>query len=630
MFRRNRTQLPFPATPEVDPLAAHRAIHQKVKLAGSVAGVESCELVTGGTEIIVGSAITCDLVVLDPLAPRRAFRLVHTKEHAAPHLPCDTCWVVEPYPGARVYLNRALAEKREEVRLGDTLALGCHQLRFSAAGGDARDRKANVRVDDLCRELIRTGAVPPGYLNGRPNRRDRARTRRAWKYGAVIASLLLVCFFLFRRPEDLFEAIQPPIEVTLGDHVAVPAGESMTALSEVERKTFDAPGSPAPSDLAPAEAPALADMTAEAIVKSTPTASEPPSPPELRRTVTDAGPVLQTVANIEINDTPVRLKQARQKLGQSAPIPRRYTRDEAARLTEAAELGVVRASVTRAGMASAASTKYADQLSRQPRQKPRMNLDAQRADVLAALQPSKTELTDYKGQKIPVARIPTKLETLAITGAELKRGIEIDGNVSQEEMAMSFKTGRFRVHGPGNPPEADPATYCYVSKTRVAGKDNLYISFVCMDPNLSQLVTNWATGTAKLAMDDSVEVFVDIDGNRVDYHQIIVNAKGEYFAQACPNGDRGINGEGLPWNVKPTIKTTINRDAGRWVCEILIPYDAFPSVPAKGTKVPVNFCRNFRGQGADQATHLQNWFSVYEGGSTNYHHPRLFGVLEWP
>lgn len=630
MFRKTkRNSLSFPPTPPSDPLAAGHVYHQKVKLVGWVAGVRACELLTEGVEIVVGSAITCDLVVLDPLSPRKAFKLVHTKDHAGGHQKCDESWVIEPAAGSRVYLNRTLA-RREPIRPGDTIALGCHRFEFTAADTGARDSKGNVRVDDLCRDLIRGGTIPSGYLNASPTWRDRLRTRRAGLVGAVIAALLLACFFLFRNSEDLFESIQPPLEITmLSDQAVVPAGESMTSLSKVQRKSFDAPADPQPSDLQPTEAPKLEDMTADTI-QNTPSPAAPPPPADLDRTVEDAGPIVRTVANIEINDTPVRLKQERQKLGQTAPVQRKYTREQAERLTEAAEMGVVRARLTRADMASAASTKYADQLSRRPGTKPNIDLSAQRADVLAALQPTKTQFVDYKGQRIPVARVPSKLEALAVTGGDPKRGVEIDGNVTDEESAMSFKTGRFRIHGPGTPPEADPATYCFVSKAQVNGKDYLYISFVCTDPNLAQLVTNWATGSAKLAMDDSIEVFIDIDGNRVDYHQLIVNAKGEYFATACPNGDLGINGLGTAWNARPIIKTTINRDAGRWVCEVLIPYDAFPSVPAKGTKIPVNFCRNFRGQGANQDTHLQNWFSVYEGASTNYHHPRLFGLLEWP
>ncbi|MCC7192391.1 MAG: hypothetical protein IT444_06360 [Phycisphaeraceae bacterium] len=629
MFRnKKRTSLPFPAAPQVDPLAAVSDHHQKVKLVGKVAGVQSCELLTEGTEIIVGSAITCDLVVLDPLAPRKAFRLIHTKDHAGGYEKCDESWIIEPAAGSRVYLNHTLA-RREPIRFGDTISLGCHHFVFSTAEAGARDCKGNVRVDDLCRDLIRGGTIPTGYLNASPNWRDRIRTRRAGVFGAVIAALLLACFFLFRNSNDIFESIQPPLEVTINNQVLIPAGESMTSLAKVQRKSFNTPENPQPSDLQPTETPKIEELTADTI-RNASTPALPPPPSELDRTVEDAGPMLRAVANIEINDTPVVLKQERQKLGQTSPIQRKYTREQAEQIKQVADMGVVRASVTRADMASTASTKYANQLSRQPHEKPTLDLSAQRADVLAALQPTKTEFTDYKGQRIPIARIPSKLETLAVTGSEPKRGIEVDGSVTTEESAISFKTGRFRIHGPGTPPEANPATYCYVSKTQVSGKDYLYVAFVNSDPNLAQLITTRVTGSAQLCNDDSIEIFIDIDGNRTDYHQLIVNAKGEYFATACPNGDLGINGEGSPWNASPIIKTTINRDAAQWVCEVLIPYDAFPSVPAKGTKIPVNFCRNFRGQASNNPNYLQNWFSVWEGTSQNYHHPRLFGLLEWP
>ena len=74
----------------------------------------------------------------------------------------------------------------------------------------------------------------------------------------------------------------------------------------------------------------------------------------------------------------------------------------------------------------------------------------------------------------------------------------------------------------------DPPTYCYVGQATLEGKNHLYISFVCIDPDVRKIRADWngAWGNPpRVTWDDSVEIFLDVNGDRNDYHQMIVNTR---------------------------------------------------------------------------------------------------------
>ena len=45
------------------------ASEAKFRLAGKVAGIDACQLISDCDEVVVGSALNCDLIVTDPLVP---------------------------------------------------------------------------------------------------------------------------------------------------------------------------------------------------------------------------------------------------------------------------------------------------------------------------------------------------------------------------------------------------------------------------------------------------------------------------------------------------------------------------------------------------------------------------------
>jgi len=237
--------------------------------------------------------------------------------------------------------------------------------------------------------------------------------------------------------------------------------------------------------------------------------------------------------------------------------------------------------------------------------------------------------------------------------ARVAGGYTIDGEVTGEEMGISWKSSRFKIHGPGVPPDAEPPTHCYVGKGTIEGKPHLYIAYVCVDPNTDEIVDLYGkpeppapepdaskeSGGEKkppkpphrIECDDSIEIYLDTRGDRKSYYHMIVNTSGKQWSKQVADGDHSKDSRGEEWKVTPIIKTKINREAKRWTLEVLIPfeqlgYDKPGGEPQRGDDWAVNFTRNFRGQ--NNSGGYQSWFLIYEGG-VNYHRPDNFGIFKW-
>jgi len=316
----------------------------------------------------------------------------------------------------------------------------------------------------------------------------------------------------------------------------------------------------------------------------------------------------------------------------STPPLRRLSLSEAvqtpAQAGETAELHARAISLPTAGVVTRAAVRDVLAAIRKPTAEG-LNTDSPHAiEQLAAYKASPIGFESFKGMQVPVVRLSEQLQQLEPTGTA--DPISVDGVVSKSEMAISWKSGRFNTHAPGQPPPvADPPTYCFVGKTEINGKTHLYIAFTCVDPDISQLLARSGGGNAaELIRDDSVEIFLDTNNDRKDYFQIIANAKGGVWSGYYPRPayDGKAFTEVQPWDAHATVKAGVTRDPSQWTCEVVIPFDRLGGMPAKGTRWAVNFARNFRGQGADWQ--LQSWFAVYDK-QRNFHHPNLFGIFEW-
>jgi hypothetical protein len=149
-------------------------------------------------------------------------------------------------------------------------------------------------------------------------------------------------------------------------------------------------------------------------------------------------------------------------------------------------------------------------------------------------------------------------------------------------------------------------TECYVGRRA----DDLYIYFVCHN--------------AKPFVDDRVEVYLDVDHNQADYHQIMVFSDGQVKSIYHKKSPLGVN-RGGSWASQAGIK--INRQADTWTCEIRVPFTALAGIPKAGDSWGVNFGRDSRR--ADQehsvSCEKQSWFNV-----SYFHNASRFGVFTWP
>lgn len=588
----------------------------RVRLAGQVAGVESCELVADADEIMVGSGIDCDLVVPDPLIPAHAFLLRHVKSHGGTDCPCCCHWILKASPNARIYVNNTLSDD-ELLAYGDTISAGCHQLVFSKAENIKRNLRANVNVGDLCAGLLKESVPPPGFLRGSPERLYRFRINRAWCWAGALGLMALLVFIVTPRRE-FFEPIQPPLDVVmLAEEIRLPNPENIKSLKDINRQQIPMPAvQDHKPELTGKPNAAEETMTLKPEIMNTPPVELKPAVPE--RVVTDIGSLkpFELVTPSPEKMTAVTREPGR--LAESAPR-RRLTLAEAALPREMVGLAGFSAKASEKLPATAKQPMTQDlQKNIQAPDYKNVALDkAKTAALLAAFQPSPVKFETVGKYQIPVVRITEQLNKLEIKGSE---GIQLDGKVTTAETALAWKTGRLRMHAPGNPPpEGKPATYCYVGKTDYQGRPHLYVAFVCMDDNLDKLVFQ-----EKIFNGDSIEIFLDINSDRKDFHQLLVDPHGRCVTYYVPEpSNTHVH---YPWAVNPVVKTTINKDAGQWTSEVLVPFEQLGGVPAKGTRWYVNFTRNYRGQ--SQPWQVQSWFQIYTG-KLDYYVPSLFGVFEW-
>ena len=589
-----------------------------IELRGDVAGVDACRLQTNRGTFVVGSEAACDLVVRDPLVAARAFVIKDDSSGG---------WVLEAMPGVRVFVNMELA-KRIPLRLGDEITVGCHRFLFRGTAPAERPTRSEMSVDDVLGRLLTPPATPSGFVATLPSWGDRTRGRRAWGIGAVLAALILLPLLLPR--DQVFEAVRPPMEVVVAEREIALPPDSIRPLTSVQRKTIEAIEDPSkPAEIVPPTLEAVKEMTSE-LSASKLAAVQAPAP-VLDKTSPDAGPRLAALSVTPPSDQQVQVQREAQALARSAPV-RRLAVEESTQPVVVAELAKFEGKTDQAMAQTDVSTRHAQEVAR-TRSAPQPTAVTARTTTaadLAAFKPSPLKFEEYKGSRIPVARVAETLSETALP--EGTKGLVLDGKITENEAAIAWKSGRFKLHGPGNPPDADPATYCYVGSADHEGKKHLYIAFLCADPNTDQIVSNHrknSTGevdAAGIIGDDTLEIFLDVNNDRVDYNQLIVNAGGYYWAgyYATPTGM--LENRFKPWPVNVKIKTSINKAQNNWACEIMIPFDQLGGIPPKGSRWAVNFCRNFRGQKADHQ--LQTWFLVYDK-ARNYHHPDLFGIFQW-
>ena len=135
----------------------------------------------------------------------------------------------------------------------------------------------------------------------------------------------------------------------------------------------------------------------------------------------------------------------------------------------------------------------------------------------------------------------------------------------------------------------------------------LYLGMRCSDTQPRSLKADAKQHDGPVWMDDSVEVFLDVNHNRRTYFQLIANAIGTTFD--------GV-GRQAKWDCHWTAKTSVRDDC--WLVEMCIPFKSLAvSAPKPGDIWGVNFTRSLRGKKVSQLFCTRG----------NNHRPDLFGQM---
>lgn len=149
----------------------------------------------------------------------------------------------------------------------------------------------------------------------------------------------------------------------------------------------------------------------------------------------------------------------------------------------------------------------------------------------------------------------------------------------------------------------------------VASGDKLYFGLRCEEPLLEQMkLTVTHDGEGNIWTNDSVELFLDVEGAKTSYYQMVVNADGFTYIAA-----RGARQSGP---VRLVCKAGRWEQGGTrgWSAELVVPLaELGVAPPPAGTQWPFHCCRNRQ---PVKASYVWSWV-----GSSN-HNTQAYGSLE--
>jgi len=166
-----------------------------------------------------------------------------------------------------------------------------------------------------------------------------------------------------------------------------------------------------------------------------------------------------------------------------------------------------------------------------------------------------------------------------------------------------------------------------------------YLAWTMEDPDVH---AEMAERDARVFQEDSVELFVDPDGNERNYAQVIANARGTVMDQMVNKAPSAGGFESLSWTleglaVAVSVEGTANNSKDKdqqWVCEMAIPFASLASLagtagipPKPADQWRVNLCRNEhdRRSGEGQVVNTA-WSRTDKRG---FHAPNRFGRVHF-
>lgn len=191
------------------------------------------------------------------------------------------------------------------------------------------------------------------------------------------------------------------------------------------------------------------------------------------------------------------------------------------------------------------------------------------------------------------------LTALKLTG----RAPVIDGKVAEDRAWQgAAEAGGFTLLGK---PEALATR---ATRAMLAYNDrNVYVAFVCDEPDLASLVTRVTATDGEVYLDDCVELFLAPFADRTRYYHFVVNSAGVL---------RDEMGQDATWNSGAQVAAAKQEQS--WSVEMAIPLAALGLDHTVGAEWGANFCREQRPLGE-----LSCWAPCKSG----FHEPGSFGQI---
>ena len=137
----------------------------------------------------------------------------------------------------------------------------------------------------------------------------------------------------------------------------------------------------------------------------------------------------------------------------------------------------------------------------------------------------------------------------------------------------------------------------------------LYIGFECFEDHAEGPRAEVRKRDGNVFGDDSVEVFLDANFDRLSYAQLAVNAVGSVWDTAFPRAKDGHKLRVREW--ASGARAVGSRGKGRWFLEMAVPFKNLGGPPKPGAKWGANLCRN--------------WVHKKLAGKTEHSAVRVFG-----
>jgi hypothetical protein len=212
--------------------------------------------------------------------------------------------------------------------------------------------------------------------------------------------------------------------------------------------------------------------------------------------------------------------------------------------------------------------------------------------------------------------------------------LQIDGKLNEPAWDKALLTGTFVIHSSGAPT-------MFPTQAKMLWDDQyLYIAFIMTDKDVWGEMTSWAPGDKCLCGEEVAEVFIDPDGDGLNYIEVEINPlktvmdlvmSKEYAAGGKADLTWKFDGLVVGVWVDGTLNDLNDTDT-KWVCELALPFKTMafcaPSMnfpPKNGVTWRLNLYRYDYGRTGKKITELSAWNMT--DNKRGFHAPDRFGRI---